>query len=573
MTGYDYYRLILGFVCAAALLLERVFHNLGGALVFEGAFGQLILIVLAAATAMDYGRRLFLSPVRVRWLRSHLIDTAASILIVAFAVFSIGTASSNSALPLIAAVAARSLILSVQRGGWRRELDIFLGGLASRPAATILTSFLAVIIIGAWALNLEGATQDGRGLPPVDALFTSVSAICVTGLSVIDVSSVLSLFGRVVLLSLIQIGGLGIMVVSYFLALVLRRRLGLAGALLVSYMTDEDNVAAAGRALRGIVIKTLAIEAAGTLLLFFAFLGDNKPASWTQDAFNAVFHAISAFCNAGFSLFSDSLEGFRHNSSVLFIIMSLIVLGSVGFTVIDELSGRVWRFFRRRPSGPLAPNTIVSLLVSLGLILGGAALIYALEHGRSMKAYDLGEQYLSALFQSVTLRTAGFNSMPINSLRDSTLLIMLVFMFVGGASGGTAGGIKVGTVAVLWAAVASFLKNRRTVRLGLWSIDETRVIRALIILVFGLGAVISAVFLLSLSDGQPFMSTLFECVSAFGTVGLSLGVTAGFSVLGKLLLCLLMFFGRLGPITILSAAAAKSEEAKLEYPNADISVG
>jgi trk system potassium uptake protein TrkH len=377
---------------------------------------------------------------------------------------------------------------------------------------------------------------------------------------------------------LIQIGGLGIMILSYFTIYTVRRRVSLADKLLLSYMLSEEDMSGLNKTLSSIVVTTLVIEAAGAILLFIGFSGTRGFRGET--AFFAVFHAVSAFCNAGFALFSDSLEGFRSNPLVLGTAALLIISGGLGFSVITNLRTSLAPCLRhplgRRRRGrpvPLSLNSRVVLGSTGILIITGIFFMYLFEHGGVMKAYDLTEQYLSAFFQSVTLRTAGFNSIPIGALRDATLFVMVLYMFIGAGSGGTAGGIKVGSLAVILSSLRSFLRSGKSTTIGKASLSQDVITRAFLILLFGLGAVFTGALVLTLTETAPFLNLLFEAVSAFGTVGLSTGVTGSLSLPGKMTIIVLMYLGRLGPLTILSAASTGSEATAVSFPRGDISIG
>jgi trk system potassium uptake protein TrkH len=297
-----------------------------------------------------------------------------------------------------------------------------------------------------------------------------------------------------------------------------------------------------------------------------------------RSVFYGLFHSVSAFCNAGFALFSDSLEGFRLHPLVMGTIGSLIVLGGLGFGVILNLLQYVGHAVRLRGrSGVRAPtlalNTRVVLRLTLLLLVGGTVLIYALEHGNSMATYGLAEQYGAALFQAVTLRTAGFNSIPFGGLRDATYLLMVVFMFIGGASGSTAGGIKVNTVGVLGAYVASVLRDEEEARIGQFVITREKVARAFLVLLTAISAAAVGAFLLALTENAAFLHLLFETVSALGTVGLSAGVTGSLTVGGKLIIVVLMFVGRLGALTLLTALRRTRTATGVAFPSGDIAIG
>lgn len=471
----------------------------------------------------------------------------------------------------------RDLFLILKIASRFGKLYKFIERLAAKPAQTVVVSFLLAILAGTLFLMMRFSTADGEGLGFLNALFTSTSAVCVTGLAVVDTATALSRGGQAVVLALIQIGGLGIMAFSYFLMMALRRRFSLRDRLTVSFMLSEDDMSGLSANLRSIVLSTFGIELVGALALFSRFAAPEKP---LPDAiFEAVFHAVSAFCNAGFALRSDSLESFRRDPAVTLSIASLIVLGGIGFGVIRDVRSSVAATFRKllrrdRASARISSqNTRVVIAISAVLIAIGFAGFYLLEHRGVMADYGLGEQYMGALFQSITLRTAGFNSVPFGSLRDATLVFMISLMFIGGASGSTAGGIKVNTLAALGSYFMSFLRQEKAARIGTAEVSADKVGRAFLILIFGLCAVFLGTFVLSMTENAPFLSLLFESVSAFGTVGLSVGVTPTLSEAGKVTIVFLMFMGRLGPLTLLTAASRKRDSGSLEYPQGDLSIG
>lgn len=471
----------------------------------------------------------------------------------------------------------RNGFLILKIAGRVRKLSAFTERFSVHPAQTLVASFLLVILTGALFLMMPFATPDRLGLDFLDSIFTATSAVCVTGLIVVDTAKDLTVLGQAVVLALIQIGGLGIMVFSFFGLFSLGRKVSLKDKLTVSYMLSEDDMRGLSRSLRRIVLSTLAIEGLGAAALYarFSALGGHG----FEPAFRAGFHAVSAFCNAGFALFSDNLESFRADPWITLTVAGLIILGGISFGVINDGKRAVGRFlgrllgYKTAESRGASLNTRAVVALTLILLTSGLAIFYLLEHEGAMASYGLGEQYLSAFFQSVTLRTAGFNTVPFGHLRDATLLFMILFMFIGGASGSTAGGIKVNTLTAIGAYFASFLRRERTVRVGRQAIPTDKVGRAFLILVFGLVAVFLGVFALSLSEGGAFLPLLFETVSAFGTVGLSTGLTAGLSPTGKTVIIALMFLGRLGPLTILSAARRRTVKTAIEYPDGDLAIG
>jgi len=361
------------------------------------------------------------------------------------------------------------------------------------------------------------------------------------------------------------------------MAFILRRSLTVEDKFLISYMTSEKDMRNLGRSIKNIINITLIIEGAGAVLLFLGFrtsLGTNL-----ETLFISVFHSVSAFCNAGFSLFSDSLEGFKSHTLINLTVIVLIILGGLSFLVIMNLKGwlaaGVPNLFKRKSFSVkgLSLNTRVVLL-GTGILLGlGMLLIYALEHRYSLANLDLKTQYLAAFFQSVTTRTAGFNTISMSGLRNPTYLLMMIFMFIGGASGSTAGGVKINSIALFLAYVNSLLKEKREVTLFNYAVSKDLVLRALLILMFGLVSVLGAMLILSMTESAPFIQICFETVSAFGTVGLSAGITSALSIIGKYVIILLMFIGRIGPLTLLAAAAQRIRQVQIEYPTGEILVG
>ncbi len=420
-------------------------------------------------------------------------------------------------------------------------------------------------------MMLPFAVRGGSGLSPIDALFTATSAVCVTGLIVVDTAAAFSVWGRVILLLLIQIGGLGIMILSYFALFSARQRISLEEKLLLSYLLSEKNMNQLAGRVRSIIFATFLIEGLGALLLFPYFL--ESRGGGAEAFFYALFHAVSAFCNAGFALFSDSLEGMRGSLVVNFTVAGLIIFGGLGFSVLSESCSRL----RERVKGsqmkiPLSLNTQIVLIGTGILLLLGTLLFYGLEHDGVLAELPTGTQYLAAFFQSVTLRTAGFNTVAIGSLAGGSLLVMMLFMFIGAAQGSTAGGIKINTVAVIAAYVKSVLTGRRDVVLSKYSVDLRQVQKAFLVFLFALSTIFLGVCLLSFFEEESLEKLLFEAVSAFGTVGLSTGITKALSSAGKAVIIVLMFFGRLGPLTILSAAAKSKKRAAVSYPRGDISL-
>lgn len=441
------------------------------------------------------------------------------------------------------------------------------------PLRLLAASFLALILAGTALLKLPAATPPDQPIGWIDALFTATSATCVTGLAVRDTGTGFTFFGQLVILALIQLGGLGIMTFSLFVLALFGRKVSLAQRSIL-----EQTVASSiGNDLRPLLklvfLFTFGSEAAGALLLYARW----APAMGAGEAvWPAVFHSISAFCNAGFGLWRDSLTPWRADVWTVLTVSALIVLGGLGFLTVSEIrrSGRL----RSR----LSVHSRLALVVSGLLIVLGTAAFFLLETNRAFRDLPLGEQILAAFFHSVTTRTAGFNTVDIGALAPGTLFFTMILMFIGGSPGSCAGGIKTTTLGVLAVATATRLKGLRHVNVFARTLASETVRNALTIALFGACVVIAGVFaliLLEIPGGTPeeeralFIDYLFETVSALGTVGLSTGITADLSPASRLLVSLLMFLGRLGPLTIGAAVASAGRAHDWRHPEEEVMVG
>ncbi|MCO6436360.1 MAG: hypothetical protein J5J06_04650 [Phycisphaerae bacterium] len=435
----------------------------------------------------------------------------------------------------------------------------------------VALAWIGVVLVGAILLRFPGAAA-GEPLAWIDALFTSTSALCVTGLTTVTISEQLSTFGQTVVLVLIQMGGLGITTLSTFLLLAAGR------ATMSHVLAAKDTLAAVRvnplRLLFWVLFSTVLIEAVGTIFLKW-HLGASS--TW----WNAIFHSVSAFCNAGFSLFPDSLERFQSDVGVNFTITSLIILGGLGFIAIYQLL--VWAAMlirRRRNRLPLHARTVLSANVALWAL--GILLFMGFEWNGVMYGTSRGTGLLASWFQSVTTRTAGFNTLDFGLMREPTLFFTMFLMLIGGASGGCAGGIKVTTMAVVLASVRARLRGTETVALFRRTIPVAVVRRSFLILILSLIFLTLVVAGLLISEeqrpvgdirGDRFMLLAFEAVSAFGTVGLSTGITAGLSVSGKLLIIVCMLVGRLGPLAVALAVIRPKKPPLYEFPEEELAIG
>ncbi|MEJ2201556.1 MAG: TrkH family potassium uptake protein [Desulfuromonadaceae bacterium] len=446
------------------------------------------------------------------------------------------------------------------------------------PAQALVFYYAVAILCGSLLLALPVAAR-GEPLSLLDALFTATSAQCVTGLVVVDTGTQLSLFGQLVVLLLIQVGGLGIMTFSVYLFIYLRVGLSVRGRWLINETLLHTPVNSWRELIKGIIVMTLVIEAVGAMLLAFAFV----PAlGFRQGLYSAVFHSVSAFCNAGFSLFSDSLMGFRDNPLVNLTLIVLIVLGGIGFLVIRELlQVGLIREKRRSKRPKLSLHTKIVLLTSAFLILYGAGVIGWLERDHALQGMSLAEGFWTALFQSVSARTAGFNSIDLNAFEVPTLFLMIFLMFVGASPGSAGGGVKTTSMALFFAVFYSRLKGDPQTSLFRRTIPDDVITKAFALVLLALILIGLALFALMIVQSQnpthegprEFLDYTFEAFSAFGTVGLSLGATAKLNAPGKLIIILLMFIGRVGLLTMAFAIAGKPRPYAVRYAEENIMIG
>lgn len=433
------------------------------------------------------------------------------------------------------------------------------------PARLVAGSFASVILLGTLLLTIPAATRAGSTTSFVDALFTATSAVCVTGLIVVDTAEHFTLFGQVIIITLIQIGGLGIMTMSAASTLFLGHSIGLRGRTVMAELLDSSDITQLKRLTLSIVQATLLVELAGGLLLFSRFHALGRPVA--EALWLGLFHSVSAFCNAGFALFSDSLMGFRSDGLLVVCVSALIILGGLGFSVLRELS-----LVATGRSRELSVHSRLVLLVTALLLGAGAAGFYILEAEASMRGLTQGERLLSSWFASVTPRTAGFNTLPMGQLSQAGVFLTLVMMFIGASPGSTGGGIKTSTLGVIVLAVRQALTGRAVVVFGR-SLARATVDKAYAMAFLALAVVMVFAGVLCVTEDAPLVTVLFEATSAFGTVGLSLDFTAKLTTAGRLLISALMFTGRVGPLTLMLALGAVARRQPLEYPEGRVMIG
>jgi len=428
---------------------------------------------------------------------------------------------------------------------------------------TILVGFLSLILIGTlliWSFNCS----EGKPISLIDAMFTATSAVCVTGLAVVKTGRDLVPMSQGVLLVLIQLGGLGVMTAATALLILMRQRIGIRQRLLFAGGMGMDSPAGAIRLLYRILKITLAIESVGAIPLFWGFYGDIPVG---KSLYFAVFHSISAFCNAGFSPISTSLEAYSGNIAVSGTVMVLIVIGGIGYLPLINFLA----YLKRKEK--LRVHTRLVFSTSAILIMSGFVLLLVSEWGNGLASLNWKWKIWNALFQSVTPRTAGFNTIPISTFSSLGVLILCILMIIGASPGSTGGGVKTTTFAVLSISAWNFMRGRNNTVIWNRSIHDRDTLRALTITAMYICTIFFATFILSTMEPFPFKSVLFEVISALGTVGLSMGITAQLSTGAKFILILLMFWGRVGLLTFIYGTLTKDSNSRISYARANIPVG
>ncbi|GJQ57827.1 MAG: Trk family potassium uptake protein [Candidatus Scalindua sp. AMX11] len=439
----------------------------------------------------------------------------------------------------------------------------------SKPGVAIVISFMIFIFIGASLLMLPQATTDGRGASFIDAIFTSTSAVCVTGLIVQETSLYFSRFGHIVILALIQIGGLGIMTSYMFLSMAIGKRLLISQQVTMKGVFDTEYGDGIKRTVLFIVTSTFIIEGIGATVL--AIHWSDGPLG--RDLFYALFHSISAFCNAGFSLDSESLAPYQTDPTVNLTIVSLIIAGGIGFSVLINLSDLLTPSRERNRKRKLTLHTKIVLTTTGILIIVGTILFYTFEYEHTLASLSVTDKIFVSLFQSVTTRTAGFTMVDVGGLTAPTFLYFIFFMFIGGSPGSTAGGIKTSTLFVIAILVYNLFRGREDIEISGRTIPKRTVLKAVSLVTISLFTVMVFSMFLLHSEDAPFQDIIFEAFSAFGTVGLSCGLTPSLSPGGKMVVCLLMLVGRVGPLTMALIIGRKIVEKKVRFPEENIVVG
>jgi len=439
---------------------------------------------------------------------------------------------------------------------------------------TICLGFIAVIAIGALLLLMPFSTIDGTWSDPITALFTSTSAVCVTGLSVVDVGKYYSFWGQFFLVLLVQVGGLGYMTATTFLLLLLGRRFGLKDKIAIQQSLDKSGLHGVVQLVQSILATTVLFELTGVFLLMPVFVPQD---GFKDGLWSSVFHSVNAFNNAGFSLYSDNLIGYIGSPLINFTIGGLIIFGGIGYQVIMEMY--LWlrdRFYKSPICTVFSLNFKVVTSTTAVLLILGTIAFFGMEYNNpeTLGTLNFAQKVMAAWFQSVTTRTAGFNTIDIGKMSETALFLTIALMFVGASPGSTGGGIKTTTFRILFSCTAAVLEGKEQVQCYQRQIPIALILKTISVVFGSLIVVIVSATLVELANPElEFMQVLFEAVSAFGTVGLSTGITAKVSAIGKLILIATMYIGRVGVLLLMSVAVGDPKPTTFKYPEESLLVG
>ncbi len=434
------------------------------------------------------------------------------------------------------------------------------------PPRLIALGFLMIIIIGTVLLSLPISNANRMYTNPVDSLFTATSAVCVTGLVTVNTFEHWSNFGQVVILSLIQFGGLGFMTWAILLSLIMKKRITLRERLIIHEQMNALSLKGMVKLIIYVLKATFVIELIGAVLLSFTFIPEY---GFIKGSWFSIFHSISSYCNAGFDIIGpDSISPYVKTITVILPMSFLIILGGIGFNVFMDISNI--RSFKR-----LAVHTKLVLVITASLLLGGTIVFLFLEFSNeyTIKSFTIFEKLLAAFFQSVTTRTAGYSSLNQSLIKDSSAIVTIILMFIGGSPAGTAGGIKTTTFGLLLFTTKSEIAGQEDVVVFNRRIPLTTIRKAIAIVIISMGWIMMISLILTITEKTAFINILYEVTSAFGTVGLTRSLTPLLSTVGKFLIMLTMYLGRLGPLTLAYAFYSRERKKSFREPKGDILVG
>ncbi|MCM8711974.1 TrkH family potassium uptake protein [Clostridium sp. SYSU_GA19001] len=437
-----------------------------------------------------------------------------------------------------------------------------------KPVQILVIGFAVVILMGAILLTLPIASNEDVRTPFVDALFTSTSAVCVTGLVTLDTGTYWSYFGKTVILILIQIGGLGFMSFATLISLLLGKKITLKERLVMQEAMNTCSLQGLVKLARYVLLFTFTIEGIGALILSIIFIPEH---GLIKGIYFSIFHSVSAFCNAGFDLMGEfrSLTPYAENPIIILTIATLIVIGGLGFAVWYEI-------FNYRKVKKITLHSKFVIVVTAILIVVGAILMFIFEYNNpaTINPMSVKGKILSSLFASITPRTAGFNSISTTDMTPAGRFLTIILMFIGGSPGSTAGGIKTATAGILIMTVISIIKGREETEVFERRISKETIYKSLAIAVIGITLVVTVSMILTITEaGTSLEYIIYEATSAFGTVGLTLGLTTKLSIIGKTIIIFTMYCGRVGPLTIALALSRKHSNNTIRYPEDKILVG
>lgn len=476
----------------------------------------------------------------------------------------------------LSAVHLFSTVISIyEKKGTKSVVDeigsSFLFRLKLDPAQVVLLSFAGVILTGALLLYLPVSAAPGKSVQFIDALFMSTSATCVTGLASISIIDDFSIFGQIVLLALVQIGGLGIMTLSSSMAIIMGKNLAMREQVIMQDVLDASSSQELLNLIIDIIRFTFLIEFIGSILLTIGFYQEGLEIG--QSLYYGFYHGISAFCNAGFALFNNNLEDFKFTPIIHGTLAGLIIFGGIGFAVIQDVKNTIFR--ERRGWQDLSVHTKIVIVTNTALLLGGTMYLFFGEFLHSFADMTMWQKFQVSFFQSVTTRTAGFNSINLNTLHPHCIYMMILLMFIGASPGSTGGGVKTTTFAILLQSVKATLQGKRNVQFFERTIPSQTVVKSIAIFIVSLITVsLCVLVMMRVEPDKNFLAIFFEVTSAFATAGLSLGITPFLSALGKFTLVVLMFIGRVGPLTLVLAVGSKVIlPNKVDYPDGKVLIG
>ncbi|WP_040952978.1 TrkH family potassium uptake protein [Gorillibacterium massiliense] len=440
-----------------------------------------------------------------------------------------------------------------------------------KPPQILVLGFAGIILLGGFLLTLPMSSATGNHTPFIDALFTATTSTCVTGLVTVDTGTHWSELGHVIILLLIQVGGLGFMTMATLIAMVFRKRISLRERLVLQEALNQNSMEGIVRLIRKVFIYAISIEAAGALLLAIRFSYD-MPLG--QAIWFGIFHGVSMFNNAGIDLFGmktgpfSSLTSYVSDPLVNIVVMLLIILGGIGFIVISD----VIEYPKRRK---LSLHTKVVLTATTFLIVFGALVIFIFEFNneRTLQPLSPGGKILAAFFQSVTPRTAGANTIDLGGMRQASQFFTVILMFIGASPGSTGGGIKTTTFTIIVGAMVAMIRGKEDIVLFRNRLAKDRINKAITLTFLALFLVLGVSMVLSTTEDRQFLAILYEVTSAFGTVGLTMGITPSLTMVGKIMIIVMMFIGRLGPLTLAYALQPKPEKELFRYPEGKITIG